>query len=151
MAGELLGRRESRRLNPYAGVVGFPITRTGFILYVVKYTQCVDFYREVLGLPVLFATDSLTCFGFGGSYLMVEVDDPRTQESKPEQVTCLRMNVPDVKACAELLEAAGVAVDLQEHPWGTVAKFEDPDSNLCAFKDDVRFDSQLQGGTPPRP
>ena len=121
-------------------------TRTGFILYVVKYKECVSFYRDLLGLKVMYCAETLTCFDFGGSYLMVEVDDPRSTDPRPDQVTCLRLNVRDVKSCAQLLSSKGVEVDYQEHAWGTVAKFEDPDGNLCAFKDDAKFEAQVKDG-----
>jgi lactoylglutathione lyase len=120
-------------------------TRTGFILYVEEYPACVAFYRDAVGLPVLFDTPDLTCFAFGESYLMVERDD---REPVPERDghhrTCLRLNVPDIRAYADALAARGVAVDYQEHAWGTVAKFVDPAGNLCAFKDDATFERQLR-------
>lgn len=131
------------------------MTRAGFILYVDAYPACVAFYRDVLDLPVLFETPDLTCFTFGASYLMVEINDEGSSpEAGPPFRSCLRLNVPDVHARAEALRAHGVGVDVQVHPWGTVAKFTDPDGNLCAFKDDATFERQVEGGrsTPqPRP
>lgn len=122
-------------------------SRTGFILYVDAYPACVAFYRDTLELPVLFEGPDLTCFAFGASYLMVERDD---EEQGPEEHsthrTCLRMNVPDVRAHADRLAARGVDVDYQEHSWGTVAKFVDPAGNLCAFKDDALFEQQVREG-----
>ncbi len=122
-------------------------TRTGLILYVQKYNECVAFYRDTLGLGVLFETPELTCFDFGGTYLMVEVDDrpdPPTRQGAPP--TCLRLNVPDVRACADAVAAKGVTVDYLAHSWGTVAKSLDPDGNLCAFKDDETFEEQVRRG-----
>jgi lactoylglutathione lyase len=29
------------------------------------------------------------------------------------------------------------------HSWGTVAKFFDPDANLCALKDSDKFEKQI--------
>ncbi len=40
----------------------------------------------------------------------------------------------------------GIEVDYQEHPWGTVVKFRDPDGNFRAFKDDEKFEQQIAGG-----
>ena len=120
-------------------------TRTGFILYVNKYLECVIFYRDILGLVILFKTEELTCFEFGDSYLMVELDD--SIDSKlmhGNHSQCLRINVKNVKECSDELEAKGLDVDYQEHSWGTVAKFKDPDGNLCAFKDDVKFEQQIE-------
>ena len=57
--------------------------------------------------------------------------------------TCLRMNVSDVKGWAKRLQSLGVDVNYQEHDWGTVVKFRDPDGNLCAFKDSPKFEAQV--------
>lgn len=121
--------------------------RTGFILYTLNYEACVDFYKNILELDVLFVTNTLTCFSFGGSYLMVELDDESiTFSNRGEHIrTCLRINVKDVKAYSNRLKSVGVKVDYQEHEWGTVAKFFDPDGNLCAFKDSAKFENQIMG------
>ena len=121
-------------------------TRTGFILYVEPYEECVAFYRDLIGLSPMFDTPALTCFDFGGSYLMVERADEGEDTSFASYPTCLRMNVPDVKSFADDLAAKGLEVDYQQHGWGTVAKFEDPAGNLCAFKDDEKFEQQVTDG-----
>lgn len=119
--------------------------RTGIILYVLEYKKCVAFYENILGLEKMFENETLTCFIFGNSYLMVEIDDqyngtiPQNERVK----TCLRMNVPDVKKIADRLIAQNIKVDYQEHTWGTIAKFLDPDGNLCAFKDSAMFEKQI--------
>ena len=115
--------------------------KTGIILYTIRYEECVDFYGNILELKRMFSKDTLTCFEFGGAYLMVEIaDDYKTEEVHSDRIkTCLRMNVPDVKRLADKLIAEGIAVDYQEHSWGTVAKFLDPDGNLCALRDSRTF------------
>lgn len=121
--------------------------RTGIILYTINYKDCVAFYREVIGLAVQFTTDSLTCFAFGESYLMVEIDDTYDAANNiagNRPTFCLRMNVPNVRTFADKLISQGVSVDYQEQSWGTVAKFHDPDGNLCAFKDSDKFEAQIQ-------
>ena len=122
--------------------------RIGIILYVIKYTECVAFYENILGLKKLFSTNMLTCFGFGESYLMVELDDEfNGQNSSNDRIkTCLRMNVTNVKLIADKLISKNVKVDYQEHSWGTIAKFFDPDGNLCAFKDSEKFERQIDNG-----
>ncbi len=124
------------------------IERTGLILYVVKYAECVQFYHEVLGLTVLFKNDNLICFDFFGTYLMVEREDRteflKNSLGKPENFSCLRMNVNNVKQISDELKKRGVDVDYQEHSWGTVAKFKDPNGNLIAFKDEKGFAIQVE-------
>ena len=123
--------------------------RTGQILYVRNYEACLDFYGDKLQLPVQFANEALTCYDFHGTYLMVERED-RTEylelpADQPKTFTCLRLNVADVKAAAEATAALGINIDYQEHSWGTVAKFKDPDGNLIAFKDEAGFLKQVAG------
>ena len=119
--------------------------RTGIILYTIEYKKCVEFYEKTLGLNKMFESENLTCFEFGNSYLMVELDDEydRTQTESERTKTCLRMNVRNVKELAEKLTEKNVDVDYQEHTWGTIAKFFDPDGNLCAFKDSEKFEKQI--------
>ena len=119
--------------------------RTGIILYTIEYEKCVDFYEKFVGLKKMFVSENLTCFEFGKSYLMVELDDEYNgQKTKAERTkTCLRMNVPNVKILADKLIAKNIKVDYQEHNWGTIAKFFDPDGNLCAFKDSEKFEKQI--------
>lgn len=122
--------------------------RTGIILYVIKYKECVVFYENILELKKLFSTDILTCFKFGDSYLMIEIDD-EYQENKTDSdriKTCLRMNVPNVKLTADKLILKNIKVDYQEHDWGNIAKFFDPDGNLCALKDSEKFEKQIDNG-----
>lgn len=119
--------------------------RTGIILYTINYKECVNFYENILDLNKMFETENLTCFEFGQSYLMVELDDEYNgQKIETERIkTCLRMNVPNVKILTEKLTAKHIKVDYQEHSWGTIAKFFDPDGNLCAFKDSEKFEKQI--------
>ncbi|MEH6763693.1 MAG: VOC family protein [Aequorivita antarctica] len=119
--------------------------RTGIILYTLAYKKCVAFYKNTLELNILFQEENLTCFEFGNAYLMVELDDEYngTQTEAERIKTCLRMNVQNVKSLAEKLIAKNVIVDYQENPWGTVAKFFDPDGNLCALRDSEKFEKQI--------
>jgi len=119
--------------------------RTGIILYVINYKKCVAFYKEIIGLPILFIAEGLTCFAFGDVYLMVELDDTYdgSEEIHSRIKTCLRMNVPNVKLLADKLRSQKIEVNYQEHSWGTIAKFNDPDGNLCAFKDSTTFEKQI--------
>ena len=110
---------------------------SGFILYTINYKECVAFYKDVLALKVLYTKESLTCFEFGGSYLMVEIDD-ETNETNPSipsrDRTCLRLNVSDVKAACKPLDKNNIVYAYHEFEWGTIAKFRDPDGNLIGFR-----------------
>lgn len=123
------------------------VLHTGQILYVRNYEACLDFYGNKLQLPVYFANEALTCYECYGIYLMVEREDrPEYLELPPDHLktfTCLRLNVADVRATASNLIARGINADYQEHDWGTVAKFKDPDGNLIALKDEAGFLRQV--------
>lgn len=121
--------------------------RTGIILYTINYEKCLHFYGDILGLKKLFENKNLCCFEFGESYLMVEIEDESYENTtQSERVkSCLRMNVPDVNTCVENLRKFNIEVDHQFHEWGEVAKFYDPDGNLCAFKDSEKFEKQING------
>ena len=120
--------------------------RTGIILYTIEYNKCLEFYENMLGLNKMFESENFTCFEFGKSYLMVEMDDEYDgQKTESERTkTCLRMNVPNVRILADKLTSKNIKVDYQEHSWGTIAKFFDPDGNLCEFKDSKKFEQQIR-------
>lgn len=121
-------------------------SRSGIILCTAHYLDCVAFYRDTLGLPVLFALDNeaskLTCCDMGGGvYLMIETGGTaaagkKTLEQNP---VCLRFNVDDVDASAAQLEAKNVAVSIRREAWGTVADFTDPDGNRCSLREEGTF------------
>ena len=122
------------------------VARTGLILYVKKYEACIAFYSEILILPILFKNEDLTCFDFFGTYLMVEKEDRKKyleDSSEMKNTMCIRMNVDDVFKISEELKNKKVEVDYQEHSWGKVAKFKDPEGNLLAFKDEEGFAKQI--------
>lgn len=123
------------------------VERIGFILYVKAYKACIAFYANVLNLPVLFKNDDLTCFDFYGAYIMVEREDRLeyvTDSSEKKNDTCLRIHVKDVRSISERLEKQNISVDYQEHSWGKVAKFKDPEGNLIALRDEPSFAIQIK-------
>ena len=71
------------------------------------------------------------------------------QQSKVEQFNNGRSYVKDVKDGAQVLRDRGVDVNYQEHAWGNVAKFFDPDGNLCALRDETTFVAQIVAGKLP--
>ena len=127
------------------------IERIGVILYVKAYQECVRFYTEILNLPILFQNEELTSFDLFGTYLMVEKEDRSAyleDNSENRNYSCLRINVADVKGISEVLKKQNIQVDYQEHAWGKVAKFKDPDGNLIAFKDEESFVKQIEDYNP---
>ncbi len=123
------------------------IARTGLILYVNKYETCVSFYKNILELTILFDTPDLTCFDLFDTYLMVEREDrPEYMniEKQDKASTCIRINVDDVKAAADIIRQKGIDIKYYEFDWGKVAKFRDPAGNMIAYKDEEGFLFQLK-------
>ena len=115
-------------------------SEAGIILFTSRYEDCVAFYGEVLGLPLMFRLDradsKLTCFDLGGAYLMVEPGGPQISESGKagQPPVKLRFNVEDIETSAMELQGKGVEVTVHHHDWGTTAEFADPDGNRCALR-----------------
>jgi lactoylglutathione lyase len=115
----------------------FKIRTHGIILGTERFEACVAFYRDILELPIWYEKPSLVCFRFGDGYLMVETGGVARvgRKSPSENPTMLRFNVDDVVAASNALRQRGIEVDVEQHSWGTVGTFLDPDGNLCEFKD----------------
>lgn len=112
------------------------VAQYGIILFVEKYEECVEFYRDVLALEVAYAKDSLTCFRFGSAYLMVEQGgrSSRQEKGRNQNPTVLRFDVTNLEAAAEALQGKGVSVERQSFDWGHIGVFTDPDGNRCELK-----------------
>lgn len=100
------------------------------------------FYRDVLGLPFLFAAPGLAFFDCGGVRLMLSV--PEHAEFQPPG-SVLYYRVPEIRAAFDALSGRGVAfVDaphrvarLPDHElW--MAFFRDSEQNLLALMSEVR-------------
>lgn len=119
--------------------------RTGQILNTENYEACVAFYRDLFGLPVMFAKDdahsSLTCFDFMGSYLMVERGGTAHLTGKSIAICPgkLRFNVRDIDAALERVKTYGIDARIERHPWGATINLHDPDGNRIGIRDEQSF------------
>ncbi len=121
------------------------ISRYGFILNTGDYPACRAFYRDVIGLKVLFEKgtdrDGLICFDLSGAYLMVETGGTTAAKLKSPQEcpSKLRLNTNDLAASVAHLRSHGVVVEEFDYSWGRTAEFMDPDGNRCALRTDHDF------------
>ncbi|GGP27144.1 VOC family protein [Silvimonas amylolytica] len=112
------------------------IEKSGIVLLTGRYEQCVRFYHEVMGLPILFSKPTLTCLQFGHAYLMVESGGiaKESEKHRGENPVVIRFNVEEVEATAEALRAKGVLIQVMHFEWGVIGVFHDPDGNRCELK-----------------
>ncbi len=96
-----------------------------------------DFYREVLGLPLLFEVSRMLFFQLGGLRLLVGHE--RTP-GKPIGGSVLYFDAPDIDALGRALEARGVVflsdaqvVQRTETHDLKLREFLDPDGNALAI------------------
>lgn len=108
---------------------------TGFLLRVENYEKCVEFYSEILELPVRYKVEGLTNFQFGNGYLLLEKAwEPTPKEIRGEAPPfILRINVENVMMAVEKLKSKGVGIQYLSFDWGEVGKFRDPGGNLVEF------------------
>jgi lactoylglutathione lyase len=105
----------------------------GIILFTERFADCVNFYRDALGLTVWFEKPGLVCLRFGDGYLMVETDGAARDRPKrhDENPVVIRFNVDDVQTAVAALASRGIAVQVVTYDWGTIGIFHDPDGNQC--------------------
>ena len=115
----------------------------GQILVPVKnLEQAVAFYRDVLGLPFLFAAPPQMAFFMCGSVrLLLGVPE---KGLSAENGSAIYFRVEDIGKTAAALKEKGVSFRLEPHPvhrtalsilW--LAEFDDPDGNHLALMSEV--------------
>ena len=106
------------------------ISRLGQIaINVNDLDRAAGFYRDMLGLPLLFSTGGLTFFDCGGVRLML------SRAEKPEfdhPSSILYFVVPDIKAAHQQMVAAGAHFEDEPH---MIAKMPDHDLWMTFFRD----------------
>ena len=124
--------------------------RNGIILNTERYDECVAFYKDVLKLSILFQLDEvhsqLTCFEFGGAYLMIEKEGiaKDTEKTMAENPTRLRFNVADIDDALHHLKTQGISAKVNRHVWGSTINISDPDGNRIGIRDEESFREQIQ-------
>ena len=121
---------------------GIGISRLGQIAINAHDTaRATAFYRDVLGLPLLFTAGNLAFFDCGGVRLML------TPPEKPEfdhPGSILYFNVPDITAAYGRMLASGVRFQDEPHLIASMPNhglwmtfFHDTEGNLLALMSEV--------------
>ena len=105
-------------------------------LTVTDLARSVAFYRDVLGLPLLFETNGMAFFQAGELRLMIGTNS----SDPPARGTVLYFDAPDIDDLAPALEAKGVAftgpIEVLQRTETQELKlriFRDPDGNPLAL------------------
>ena len=128
------------------------IARTGIILNVERFDACVGFYRELFGLQTLYEERDgafrLACFGFGGSYLMIETGGSAMPEGKSveENASKIRINVADIESALESVRAYGIDAEITANDWGSTIDIYDPDGNRVGIREEQSFETRIKAG-----
>jgi lactoylglutathione lyase len=125
------------------------ISRTGVILNTEQYDECVDFYRKVFELKILFQQVDgdfrLTCLEFGAAYLMIETGGFASTGGKSvsQNATKLRFNVTDINIALKKLTVLGIDAEVTRNDWGSTINLFDPDGNRIGIRDEAGFANQI--------
>jgi len=117
-------------------------TITQLLIPVDDFERGVAFYRDVLGLPLLFsAPPQMAFFRCGAMRLLVGVTPPGQPVQRGSQIY---FSVPDIHAVHDFLGARGVefkavphAVNRSAQTEVWLAEFVDPDGNQLALMSEV--------------
>ena len=126
-----------------SAATGIGITRLGQIaINAYDIERATAFYRDTLGLPLLFTAGKLAFFNCGGVCLMLDVAE-KPGFDHPSSI--LYFAVPDISAAHRELVAKGVLFEDDPHLiarmpdhdlWMTF--FRDSEQNLLALMSEVR-------------
>jgi methylmalonyl-CoA/ethylmalonyl-CoA epimerase len=129
--------------NPVVQPAPFGLSEIGQIAITVRdLKQATAFYRDTLGIKLLFEVPNISFFDCGGVRLML---GPAEKPEFDHPASILYFRVPDIQAACETLAARGVCFEDKPHLVARMpdhelwmAFFRDMDSNLLALLSEVR-------------
>jgi lactoylglutathione lyase len=104
------------------------------LTYVIKFVadmdRAVDFYRDVLGLPLKFQSPGWSEFITGDVTLALHP----SAEANPAGSVELGFGVPDVQQFYESMHARGIRFSMppKQQEFGVLAQFEDSEGAHCS-------------------
>lgn len=125
------------------------ISRHGIILNVENFESCVEFYRNVFNLPLMFekveGSFKLCCLQYGDGYLMIETDGVASPGGKSiaQCPTKFRFNVADIDQALARLKKLNIEAAITSNDWGSTINIFDPDGNRIGIRDEAGFSKQI--------
>lgn len=113
------------------------IKETGIILFLENYEENVKFYTNKLGLNVRERNIGLTKLDFGNGYLMLEGNgvSHKTEKTRAQNPTVIRIEVQDFNETIIELRNRGISIQVHKFDWGTIGVIIDPEGNRIEIKD----------------
>lgn len=116
---------------------GAGLTVAYCITYVADLSAMTQFYRDLLGLPVIEQNERFVAFDGAGAPLALEAggpmpDGPRTKDRHP---TLIQFAVAEIDVAVAALAALGVPIEgaIKRGSFGALAFFRDPEGNRLAL------------------
>jgi methylmalonyl-CoA/ethylmalonyl-CoA epimerase len=124
-----------------AAAESFGLTQLGQIaLTVTDVGRALEFYRDTLGMKLLFQVPNLAFFDCAGVRLMLS----GAETAPPDSGSVLYYRVPDIHGAYDTLSARGLAFEQKPHLVARMpdhelwmAFFRDPDRNLLAIMSEM--------------
>ncbi len=113
-----------------------PVESLHTVLICEKWEECVSFYKDVLGFPIVYERDRFVEFEVtpGARIGILRPLDPDTPKPSKERVI-LSLCVPDIEeAHAKLSTLYPDLPTIRKHPWGPrLFEFRDPEGWRIEF------------------
>jgi lactoylglutathione lyase len=103
----------------------------GVIVFVAAFRECIQFYKDKIGLKVLMEKPGIVRFQFGSMYLQVE--DGEAFKVSPTTSVILREDVPSIPAKREELSEKGIKLEVHDLEWGEIGFVYDPGGNKVEY------------------
>lgn len=104
---------------------------SGIILFVEKFQDCRQFYRNGMQLPILMEKPGIVQFAFGSMYLQIE--DAKLFGAQPTRNIIIRKNVASISHTQLELEGRGILLEVHDLEWGEIGFVYDPDGNKVEY------------------
>ena len=105
--------------------------KSGIIVFVDKFQDCCEFYRNAIRLPILMEKPGIARFAFGSLYLQIE--DAKQFGREPTRNVIIRKNEASISRIQRELEVKGVALEVHDLEWGKIGFVYDPNGNKVEY------------------
>jgi catechol 2,3-dioxygenase-like lactoylglutathione lyase family enzyme len=113
-----------------------PLMSCHTILYCRKWKECISFYRDVLGFPIVFDNNILVELAAAPNVRIGLMDVSRTKRNvtAPENIV-FSFRVADIEKAYNLLrEKCKGAVERKDRRWGAqIVELRDPEGRMIEF------------------